>query len=515
MKKYLGFLFILIFSCEKLTELETINTQLIITGRVIDKYTKEGVSSATIRIKSGTGFKTTTTQSDNAETTDINEAGYFILEDVITRGTDLKFIISKTDYQSYETKINTYISSDEELAVREIDLSDLGLVKPNETISGIVFGPSGPLSGITVVIENTTQPEAGNYFAQTTSGDAGVFTFSNIPATSGYKVYTLPYDINSDGIFDFGSVMDTSVSAENTASTVDKKAYLVLAEGDFDLIYSNIKQPGSTGYGTLILTSTTSSLEFYFNKPVSGDFTLKVDCNDTLINKTIPLSLVVDSIKVTATTIDNFQYGHSYSCAITARSLIGEENSETNSFMVLADTSPSTITDLSYNQAQTNKNECGGTDTGLSYGDLEKQGAGTTCDTTGSLSARFTFSPVANSTYYYIHVRNNDIDNATYSAFDLDTAETMTVKDPTTYYDYEPTTATTSTVIDTTYMPSTQTSIAFDIDLRPYIPTFNTGITRSVYIVIRACNSAQTGVSASVDSTSCVFSNVAQLDSTR
>ena len=103
MKRYFIILFILfpLLTCDKLSELETINTQMILVGRVTDKYSKEGIADATVRIRSGTGFITTTTSEDNAKTTDINESGYFVLEDVIARGANLTLTISKSDYQNY------------------------------------------------------------------------------------------------------------------------------------------------------------------------------------------------------------------------------------------------------------------------------------------------------------------------------------------------------------------------------------------------------------------------------
>jgi hypothetical protein len=319
-KKIIAILFaisIVIFcGCKAASELAEINTTVYITGKVLDKITLAPITGATVYVRSGDTYLTATTISDDTATSGLNEGGSFVIDGLIARGKDLSITISGTDYQSYISSFSSMASTDELVAIRQLDLGNILLVKPSATITGYVLGFSGPLSGVTIVAENLTSPEAGLYRAETTSDANGAFSFSSVPATS-MTVYNLPVDVDADSLYDYGSVTD-SLDLSRVGASVERTAFLVLQtfEEPFDLIFSNIEDTYTVNnqdydYGTMILNASTSSILLYYNKNVTDDNTLVVNCTDDFVSSNIiPVSTSVEGIKVTVTSLEGFVLGH-------------------------------------------------------------------------------------------------------------------------------------------------------------------------------------------------------------
>ena len=559
---FLGILSMASFVCDAQKELEKVNTQLVISGRVVDAVTQKGIPDAKVQIKSGDSFKNATTKTDDTKTA-FNEAGYFDVTDVVARGENILLIVTPpaTDaagtaksYSLYIRQFDTYISPTEELAERQLNVGELGIVESTGTVTGTVFGIDGPLAGVTVVLENdyqtTGSSAAGDFYAEATSDANGVYTFSNVPKTNGYSIYNLPFDINSDGELDYGVATD-SVNINHLAEAGAKNGDLALPTwgATFDLIFSNIvrfENSGTAVTGVKVLGSTTA-LVFNFNKTVKDDTTLEVTCYDITDGAVpvIPGDTTVSTSKVTFTAKNNWVLGHTYLCDITARSVVGElyqlsaDTSFTNStvltatgatFIALDDTSPATISDFAFDLTQARADFCA-SNTSAVYTNIEKAGtSGETLCTTSTqttFNAKFSFKIPANTDFVAFYFRHNDVSDQGSEWTPLTINEIVLPASLAA-------TSLAQTSIDLKTATQSQvtegSSVAFKANLRTQtsggattaIPTFSA--TRTTYLIVAACNQEQDGfgtlavaadLNAAEISDGCTFSNVVELTSTR
>jgi hypothetical protein len=511
-------------------------TKVNITGRVTDTTTGVGIAGAVVRIKSGKRENDGQTFAEwievtsitDVDTTTVDETGEFIFEELEGGGENLILEVSYTPaegasgYATYRTTIETYIEVKEALSASQIELGDIGLVGNSGSLSGTVYGFTGPLEGVTVYLSNSSDSAGGNFYTSAVSGSDGSFSFSQLPQAGGYALGTLPFDSNSDGLTDFSATTTSITLFPTDINSGDQNVALVLAGAgsEFNLNFSNIEN--YFDFQTMIL-STNAVLDFYFNKPVSDNQYLNVQCTDTTNSDLIPLTVTVDETirtKVTAVP-ESLINGHSYGCSMQAVTEFGElyessgsyPNSTDFTFMVLSEPNASTITDLAFDVESSN-NKTITDNPSFTNGTFTSFEA--LVDGYSIVEGVFSFTLPSDTTFFEVFVRNSDVDDISSSATSASSAFDFTT--PITVSDLD-SSFITGTQIDETEIPSDRTTIRFVIDNLDvnFVDTITAASndTISIYVMVRACNENYFGIRSTDYSDSCTNSNVVQLSDGR
>jgi hypothetical protein len=505
----------------------TDNVVADISGKVVDAVTGEGISGATLRIKTipedsdvdesseegseevATNWEEATTTADDASTANFNEAGEFWISSVVTKGVDipvevvynssslLKYAVA-TSYATYVSTVDLYFAADETESIRHYDLGNIGLVEDQGSIAGTVFSATGTIEGVVVWLYNTTAQAGKNLSKTATTDGNGAFSFTSLPQTSGYTIATIPVDANSDGYIDFGSVTDSIDLSYAGLNALEQNIALVLPSfgQTLDLNWTNIA--AYDAYETPILSSD-ATLSFYFNKPVANNQSLSINCTDTFAGIIAPVTAEVDSsntTRVTATPLSLIN-GHSYSCAISASTAFGElyQSSSNSTFMVASSSDVGTISDFAFDIVSTTT---ASTCTAASHASFDEL-----ADDCTTLNGVFTFSLPDNITFFEVFVRNDDVDS-TNSVFNFNNP--TQVSDANSEF-------TTGATIDVTEISTDQTSVSLQISsLQNSLADYGTtGRSSSIFLVVRTCNEDYIGVNPADESNNCGYSNVLEL----
>ncbi len=255
-------------------------------GKVVDLSTQTGVSSATVKVYTGTEIKSATTSSDNADTTDYNEAGDFQIQNVPDGKHRLRVV--QTGYAVYEEwlslepagfssdNVSYYYAANGNTSGR-VNLSkgcDVSVYVTSENgsvVSGAtVYGISASVADTLFDVTSWKVPEL-----TAVTDSTGLATVAGLSQAATYDIYVPAYDSDSDGTYNYQTTLinnnygcdDSNTTIAGVLTTARRDDAIAVVAGSFE---ADNYPTGASRFGGRWGFSPSGTIQMVFNYPIEA-----------------------------------------------------------------------------------------------------------------------------------------------------------------------------------------------------------------------------------------------------
>ncbi|MBI2974004.1 MAG: hypothetical protein HYY43_00180 [Deltaproteobacteria bacterium] len=285
---FLSFALLAIAACSDTASTSSFK-RFTVWGKVVDLSTQAGVSGATVKVYVGTEVKSATTSSDNADTTDYNEAGDFQIQSIPDGTHRLRVVQSGyAVYEEWLTLVPSGFSSDNVSYYYAVNGNTNGRVNLSKgcDVSVYVTSENGSVVsgatvyGISASVSDTLFDGASWKVPELTAvtDSTGLATLSGLSQVATYDIYVPAYDSDSDGTYNYQTTLinnnygcddsNTTVAGVLTAARRDDTIAVVAGSFETDNYPTGASRFGGAGAAGQWGFSPSGTIQMVFNYPI-------------------------------------------------------------------------------------------------------------------------------------------------------------------------------------------------------------------------------------------------------